>query len=172
MKRNLEIKARLPDRSRARAAAVALGAAVIGVEAQRDTFFACARGRLKLREIGGAAAATLIAYRRGDETDARASDYTLVEVMDPAALIEALGGALGVRGAVVKEREILRWRNVRIHLDAVVGLGDFLELEAVVGEGEAEDEAASARHLEIVRGALAIDPRDLVGRAYADLLGL
>jgi len=34
---------------------------------------------------------------------------------------------------VSKRREIYLWHNVRIHLDAVTGLGSFVEFEAVLG---------------------------------------
>jgi predicted adenylyl cyclase CyaB len=171
VRKNLEIKARLRDRARARAAAIELGARVDRVEAQRDTFFHAAKGRLKLREIAGDSA-WLIGYDRGDRTAARISSYTLVEIGDPAALREALQATLGIRGEVLKEREILLWRNVRIHLDAVKGLGDYLEYEAVLSDAPGEDEASSADSLARLCAAMAITDDDRVAVAYADLLGI
>ncbi|MEZ4381990.1 MAG: class IV adenylate cyclase [Nannocystaceae bacterium] len=171
MKRNLEIKARLRDRTRARAAAIELGARPSRVEAQRDTFFCAAKGRLKLREIAGESA-WLIGYDRGDRTAARISSYTLVEIADPQGLTEALAATVGIRGQVIKEREILLWRNVRIHLDAVQGLGDYLEYEAVLSDAAGEDEASSARSLARLCATMGIADEDRVAVAYADLLGI
>ncbi|MCB9701357.1 MAG: class IV adenylate cyclase [Myxococcales bacterium] len=171
MRANLEIKARCPDRAAARAGALALGAAPAGLERQRDTFFHSASGRLKLREIEGERA-WLIGYHRSDRSEARRSRYTLVEIGDPAGLREALAATLGIRGEVVKVREILLWRNVRIHLDEVVGLGSCLEFEAVLGERPGEDEAASADSLVRLCEAMAVAEGDRIAVAYADLLGI
>jgi len=79
-----------------------------------------------------------------------------------------LRNALGVRVVVEKARRLLLWRNVRIHLDRVIGLGDFVEVEAV---------AASAGGLEVERErveglcrALGIADERLVRHGYAHLV--
>ncbi len=175
MRQNLEIKARLVDRTKARRLALALGARCQAVEVQRDTFFHARQGRLKLRVIeasGGNVSAWLIAYQRGDRSEARISSYTLVEVADPQGLREALGRALGIRGEVRKTREILLWRNVRIHLDEVAGLGDYLEYEAVLSDAAGEDLEASRVSLRVLSQAMGIDEAERVAVAYADLLGI
>ena len=59
--------------------------------------------------------------------------------------------------------------RTRIHLDAVEGLGEFLELEVVLRDGEsAEDGVAEARR---IMAALGIGPGHLVEGAYVDHLG-
>ena len=128
--RNLELKAVDPDPPRTLRAALELGAEDRGVLLQRDTYFHAVQGRLKLREVAGEMA-ELIAYARSDRAEPTVSHYRIVPVADPAALGQALGDALGVRAVVEKARRLLLWRNVRIHLDRVAGLGDFVELEAV-----------------------------------------
>ena len=88
-------------------------------------------------------------------------------VADHLALIAALTDSLGVRCVVEKARRLLRWRNVRIHLDRVAGLGDFVELEAVAttpGGLEIERD-----RVEQLRAALGIADERLVARGYADL---
>ncbi len=74
-RRNVEIKAVDPDPARTLERALALGASDHGVLAQRDTYFAVPRGRLKLREQerGGD---ELIAHERPDEAAVRVSTYT------------------------------------------------------------------------------------------------
>jgi adenylate cyclase, class 2 len=96
------------------------------------------------------------------------SNYHLVPVLDPDATAAALADALGVRAVVEKARRLLLWRNVRIHLDTVAGLGSFVELEAVsdLPGGLVAEEAKIAE----LRGALNIADDLLVARGYADLL--
>lgn len=56
------------------------------------------------------------------------------------ATVEVLGAALGVLAQVKKTRTLYLWKNVRIHLDRVEGLGEFIEFEAVQSEGMNEVE--------------------------------
>jgi|SRR5215218_5054638 len=165
--RNLELKARDPDPARSLEVAVALGADDRGVIGQRDTYFSRARGRLKLREQepGGA---ELIAYERADAADARASDYRIVAVPNAGSLREALDAALGTLVVVMKRRRLLIWEGVRIHLDAVEGLGDYLELEAVAAPES--DLMSERRKLDRLRAHIAIDDAALVAGSYSDLL--
>ena len=104
-----------------------------GVLVQRDTYFRVPEGRLKLREEspGGAA---LIQYARDDRPEARESRYRITPVEDPETLRRSLDEALGTLVVVDKERRLLLWEGVRIHLDTVRGLGSFLELEGVAPE--------------------------------------
>jgi adenylate cyclase class 2 len=169
LRRNIELKARCPELAAARSAAEALGAQREGILRQRDTYFVVPRGRLKLRETQGRPA-ELIAYARADDVATRASDYWLVAVPDAEALKAALGMSLGVRGEVVKERELWMWGNVRIHLDRVERLGDFLEFEAVLGDGDSDESGHES--LRRLREALRVEDTDLVARSYSDLLGL
>ena len=166
--RNLELKAFDPDPAATLAAALALGAEDCGVLRQRDTYFHAVQGRLKLREAPPRPA-ELIAYARVDLDGPKVSLYRVVEVADHVGLIAALTDALGVRCVVEKERRLLMWRNVRIHLDAVARLGYFVELEAVAtspGGLEVERE-----RVEQLRTTLGISDEHLVARGYADLLG-
>jgi adenylate cyclase class IV len=168
-RRNLEIKARHADLAAARDAAVRMGAREAGVEAQTDTYFRVPHGRLKLREIEGQPA-VLIWYDRPDDTGTRGSAYYLAPAPDAATMKAALAGALGVRGEVRKRRAVYLWHNVRIHLDEVAGLGNFVEFEAVLSA--ADDEAAAAARLVELSRALSILPGDHLAPSYADLLGL
>jgi homotetrameric cytidine deaminase len=167
-RRNVELKALDPDPEATLARALAAGAEDHGTIEQRDTYFAAAHGRLKLREEepGGA---TLIAYRRPDAAAARVSSYRLVPVPDPAALRSALAETCGVRVEVVKRRRLLLWETVRIHLDEVEGLGRFVELEAVAAPGsDLERERGQVAHL---RDVLEIADTALREGSYADAAG-
>ncbi len=164
---NLEIKARTADPARLRERARRLATARVGLEAQTDTYFRTAAGRLKLRE-SSRAGAELVVYERPDVPDARWSRYVVVPVEDPKGLGELLSRILGVHRVVRKQREVLLYRNVRIHLDRVDGLGSFVELEAVQEE-QLSDEVQRERVAYLMR-ELGIRRADLVASSYEALL--
>src|SRR3990170_6785187 len=138
--RNLEFKARLADPGAMLAQARRLGADLWGDLRQTDTYFAVARGRLKLRETVGFQA-ELIFYERDEVSEARPSDYSVVAFKDAGDLREALSRALGVVAVVRKRRTLLLLDTTRIHLDNVEGLGSFIEIEVPVsGEGQSAAE--------------------------------
>ena len=165
--RNIELKARLTDLDAAREIAARLATKRLGVEHQIDTYFAAAHGRLKLRQINGLTN-TLIAYSRADDAAAKPSDYHLVHVAHPETLKKALAAALGVTGVVDKRREIFLVDNVRIHLDDVAGLGEFLEFEAVLTPGITESQGYA--QLATLQESFGIDAAALCTGSYRDLL--
>jgi adenylate cyclase class IV len=167
MPRNIEIKARIDtiEALLPRARALADGEAE-AIE-QHDTFFRVTQGRLKLREFADGSA-ELIHYHRGDGSDARPSDYVRVPVPDAAALREALARACGVLGRVRKRRLLLRLGQTRLHLDRVEALGDFIELEVVLREGQSDDEGRAIAEGWMQRLGLQHAPR--LGGAYMDLM--
>ncbi len=168
--RNLEIKARIDDPAAARAVAQRMAAKRLGTQQQVDTYFACRRGRLKLRQIDGLSA-QLVWYSRPDEPGPKPSEYLLVPVANPETLKSALAAALGVVRVVRKRREIFLVENVRIHLDEVAGLGTFLELEAVLdAHGERTGAEQAARQL-LARllAEFEVGPDSLLSRSYADM---
>ena len=166
MARNIELKARDPDPARSLDVSLALGAEDHGWLQQLDTYFKVPQGRLKLREQDGAA--ELIHYERSDEAIARESSYRIVPIEDPDGLKDALAAALGVMVAVEKARQLLVWRNVRIHLDEVPGLGSFIELEAAAEPGS--DLSGEYRNIAELREALAISDDQVLADGYSDEL--
>ena len=167
MARNIEIKARIDSvesllpRVRARA-----GAEPQLIE-QDDSFFAVPQGRLKLRQFADGSA-ELIHYQRADGAEAKASDYVRVGVPDPAALREALARACGLRGRVRKRRWLLLVGQTRVHLDRVDGLGDFMELEVVLRDGQSDAEGAAIA--EALMAELGLARAERLAGAYLDLL--
>ena len=67
-----------------------------------------------------------------------------------------------------KHRTLYLVGRTRVHLDRVEGLGDFLELEVVLGEDESAAEGEAEAWALMAR--LEISPRQLVETAYVDLL--
>jgi predicted adenylyl cyclase CyaB len=166
-RRNIELKARDADPNRSLGVCEALGAVDHGVLVQRDTYFDVPRSRLKLREEEDAPS-QLISYARPEEVEERLSCYRLVEIADAAGLKAALSESLGTRVVVSKRRRLFLWRDVRIHLDRVDGLGAFLEFEAVApGHSDLIEERQKVRQL---RKAFAIKSENLIDRSYSDLI--
>jgi homotetrameric cytidine deaminase len=166
-RRNVELKATDPDPGRSLSVCLELGAQDKGVLVQRDTYFRVPEGRLKLRDEtpGGAA---LIQYHRADAAQARESRYRIAPVEDGQALREALDAALGTLVVVDKERRLLLWKGVRIHLDTVQGLGSFVELEGVAPPES--DLSAERENVARLSEALGLDESRVLADSYSDLL--
>jgi adenylate cyclase class 2 len=166
-RRNLELKAHDRDPARSLQVCQKLGAEDGGTLAQRDTYFEVPRGRLKLREEPDALA-QLIAYERPDLAGHRESRYRLVEVPEPAALRATLASVLGVKVVVTKARRLFTFEGVRIHLDRVDDLGNFIEFEGVAADGD--DPASFKGLLDDLRGSFGIRDEDLLRESYSDLI--
>ena len=69
---------------------------------------------------------------------------------------------------VDKLRQIYLFQNVRIHLDRVDGLGDFLEFEAVLGTGDEERRAHEL--LADLQQHFRLDANDLLAKSYGELI--
>jgi adenylate cyclase, class 2 len=166
-RRNIECKATDTDPSASLAVCRALGAHDHGEIRQCDTYFAVVRGGLKLREETPGRP-HLIQFERPTEPQQRESRYRIVEVGDAEALRLALTAAIGVTVVVCKIRRLFLWRQVRIHLDTVEGLGSFIELEAVAAP--ASDLAEEYELVETLRERLGITDERLVATGYAQQL--
>jgi adenylate cyclase class IV len=168
MKRNVEIKAKVADLGVIRQVVEGLADSGPMELEQEDTFFVCPRGRLKLRRFVGCSQAELIYYERLESSGPKESRYIVHPTADPDGLREVLAAALGTRGAVRKRRTVYLVGQTRVHLDQVEGLGEFVELEVVLGpEQDLAEGEAIAREL---MGKLGISPSQLIDRAYIDLL--
>ena len=169
MASNIEIKARLSPEHAVRLRAEARARSSLAPEMlhQRDTFYQAAFGRLKLREFGDGRA-ELIAYEREDGTGPTRSSFVRAPCADPTSLHEALSRSVGIRGVVEKRRQVIHIGQTRLHLDDVAGLGNFLELEVVLREGQSAEEG-EAIALELM-AAFDIGSESLIDVAYIDLL--
>lgn len=162
--RNIELKARLHDWPRALAVCAEWEAREGGVIHQLDTYFAVPKGRLKLRE-SDPGDDYLVYYERPDEAAAKACDY-LIHVVD-RSIKPVLAAALGVRSVVEKHRTLYLWENVRIHLDRVEGMGEFIEFEAVLCD-EYDDTDGYAKVARL-REAFGIEAQDVLRTSYLEL---
>lgn len=167
MPRNVEIKARLQSIENVLHLAAAIADQGPLEIAQDDTFFHCATGRLKLRQFSDDKG-ELIFYRRADQAGPKESFYVRSVTSEPATLRESLSLAYGQSGRVIKHRILFLVSRTRIHLDRVESLGDFLELEVVLGDGDSVDDGML--EAECVMRKLGIESSQLIETAYVDLL--
>ena len=136
---------------------------------QRDVFFHCQSGRLKLR-IFDRHRGQLIAYQRRDQTGPKTSEYCISETFEPDTLRKALEKSLGQIAVVDKTRLLFLVGRTRIHIDRVDGLGDFLELEVVLSQDD--DIADGQTEAQQLMTEMQIKPEALIDCAYVDLLSV
>ena len=167
MNANIEIKARVQSPEHFAETATKITRSKPEIIIQHDVFFHATTGRLKLRMFPDGTG-ELIQYSRPDQDGPKTSCYVLAPTDQPTQLREALGAALGEIGEVQKCRQLWLSGRTRIHLDEVSGLGWFMELEVVMGDGDCSVEATA--EAEELKDRLGVVAADLVDRAYIDLL--
>ncbi|MBX7256081.1 MAG: class IV adenylate cyclase [Candidatus Hydrogenedentes bacterium] len=163
--RNIELKARCGSQAQALRVCESIHAEPQGELHQVDTYFGVDKGRLKLRECSPDAD-HLVFYRRPDDLHAKACDYLITPAQQ--GLKELLAEAFGVVGVVVKTRKLWLWKNVRIHLDSVEYLGNFIEFEAVLSDEF--DDADGSQKVAWLSEQFGIRESDLLPSSYIDLL--
>lgn len=167
MPSNIEIKARIQQFEEIRRRAEGLSDRPVEVIPQEDVFFKTPQGRLKLRILSGEKG-QLIYYTRPDQEGPKRSDYHLSLTSDPETLKRVLELAYGIRGVVRKTRYLYLVGQTRVHLDEVEGLGQFMELEVVMQEGQSDAEGQAIA--EELMSALGVEKSALLEGAYMDLL--
>ncbi len=167
MARNIEIKARIDSIAELAHKVATIASSGPTEIVQDDTFFECNAGRLKLRAFPDGRG-ELIYYRRADHQGPKESFYLISPTTSPSSLREILSLALGEAGRVEKRRTLFLVGRTRVHLDLVKDLGEFLELEVVLNDGESSQ--AGIAEAQALMERLGIDPSQLIECAYLDLL--
>lgn len=167
MAANVEVKAWLPNLGVAIERLRSLSATDPEVLSQDDHFYGVPRGRLKMRsEADGRC--ELVYYRRDNARGPRVSSYFRESLDDPIAKDAELRRRFGRGVNVRKERLVFILRGVRIHLDTVEGLGNFIEIEVPVTL-PSEYPRAHALAANLLK-ELEIAESDLVAESYEELL--
>ncbi len=165
----LEFKAELRDPEVARAVCRAIGAELVRVVDQVDTYFRIPQGRFKKRESvvdGQPLAVEYIYYDRTDRTLPKLNHYTLYS--EQQALQRFGTSPLPVAAVVRKRREVFRLDAVTIHLDDVEKLGRFIEFESVVTPDH--NVAAGHRVMADLRSAFESAMGEPLSPGYLDLM--
>ncbi len=165
---NIEIKARTNEPGKIEQLLLNKKASYSGEDHQVDTYFNVARGRLKLRE--GNIENSLIFYHRAEVKDLKKSQVILQKLTgDFSGLKAILTGLHGVWKVVDKHRKIFFIKNVKFHVDHVMGLGSFVEIEAIDNTGEIGEEKLRAQ-CSYYMDLFGIEQEDLVDKSYSDLV--
>lgn len=165
---NIEIKAICSNQDRIRDILKIRHAKFLGKDHQFDTYYRVQHGRLKLRE--GHIENALIYYERENATGTKKSEVILYKIKQESQLKEILTAALGVLIVVDKQREIYFVDgNVKIHIDMVRDLGNFIEIEAIDTNGSIGEQRLLEQCREYI-GLFGITEHELVDGSYSDLL--
>ena len=135
--KNIELKVRIDNSKTLVRDLRKIGAHFAGTLKQKDTYYNCHEGHLKIREINGKEF-MFIHYNRPDTASHKISDFEILELTKSQCLKlkNILGSSLGIKVTVDKTRKLWMYKNTRIHLDDVNGLGKFLELESKITTSE------------------------------------
>jgi adenylate cyclase, class 2 len=165
MPQNLEVKARIPSIGKAARLARHLQARPKGILFQRDSYYNIPRGRLKLRIINHRLA-ELILYSRPDKKGSRYSDYVVLPVIDAVRTQSLCRKAFNKTVEVVKKRRLFLYKNSRIHLDDVRGLGTFIEFEVLVTKGKRQ----AQQLMSFLLAEFSISHSSIISGSYSDML--
>ncbi len=163
----IEIKARCSRQEEIRAILQAREAEYKGIDHQIDTYFKVNQGRLKLRE--GNIENHLIQYQRDNQEGPKHSQVLLHRSNPESSLKQILINSLGVLTVVDKKREIYFIDNVKFHLDSVMHLGTFVEIEAIDETGIRNKEELWEQ-CQTYLDLFSITSEELVAVSYSDLL--
>jgi adenylate cyclase, class 2 len=162
---NVEFKAELRDLPVAAAICRKLDAMHIGVLEQTDTYYRVANGRLKKRETVGERT-EYIFYDRPDRISPKLSHFTIYSEREA---LERFGRRPLAEWVVVrKKRDLYLLRGIRIHLDSVEGLGDFIEFEALVSPEQ--NVVRCHKQIAALRKEFAPAMGEAIASGYVDML--
>ena len=164
---NIELKARTDKADFIREYLLNNGAEFKGTDHQTDIYFNVPNGRLKLRQ--GNIENNLIYYARPDQPGPKQSDFQLMQVTDSDGLKDILTKSLGIKVMVDKKREIYYIRNVKFHIDYLMYLGIFVEIEAS-NKTQALSLDTLHEQCNFYRKAFQISDEDLINISYSDML--
>ena len=164
---NIEIKATGISIGHIEKLVVPIATRNLGIDHQIDTYYKVTEGRLKLRE--GNVENSLIRYNREEVEGLKESSVILYRTTNTASLKKLLNSLFEELVVVEKRRKIFYIDNVKIHLDQVNGLGEFVEIEAISEEGSHELSFLEKQCKEFMT-LFGITDNDLVSASYSDLL--
>jgi predicted adenylyl cyclase CyaB len=165
--KNIEVKMAFDDPESIISVLRKIGAKHKGRLHQIDTYYRCRQGRLKLRTINDRKH-VLIFYTRPDTLSGKVSEYQVFpigakRIKNAESLLTRTFGKLI---KVEKTRDLWVYKNTRVHLDRVSGLGRFLELETVVKK----DVSKARKEYDDVTKRLALSRYKKERGSYSDLL--
>lgn len=166
--RNLEIKVKVNDFEKYRDKVLDIKAKNFGILNQVDTYFIVGKYRLKLREDGKQN--YLVFYFRKNIKGSKESKYFILYIKKVFLVVvkKSLLVLFGEKIIVNKKRELFIYKNTRIHLDSVISLGNFIELETVFKDNTKHNDLKDEHNFVIAN--LGLDNLEKVPGSYSDLM--
>lgn len=162
--KNYEIKCRISDLAKYIKILKQEKSYLYSRETQTDIYYKIKKGRLKLRIINNESA-SLIYYERSDKAKIRTSNYIISRTNDFKQLDDILKSQFNLLTVVLKVRDIFIKDNIRIHLDRVKELGDFLEIEIIYKEL-----SSAKKQMENLIRILNLNKNEFIKYSYSDML--
>jgi predicted adenylyl cyclase CyaB len=163
MPQNLEIKIKFESFHDIKKILEMIGAEFISTLNQKDIYYKNSKGLLKLRIENGKE--TLIQYNRNENSANRWSNYNLLKINQGDAE-KFFRKVFEIEAVVEKKRLLYMYKNTRVHLDKIKHLGNFLELETLVLNGQND---AKKRFNEIAT-LLKLDMKKQIKKSNRDLM--
>jgi len=164
----IEIKSPILDAAKIESLLLAKNARYVGQDHQIDTYFNVSKGRLKLRQ--GNIENTLIYYEREENPQAKKSLVKIQKMShDTEGLKTILTEIHGVKTIVDKKRKIFFINNVKFHIDVVLGLGEFVEIEAIDEQNdfsESELKQQCDHYIEYLQ----LNRQKFIDQSYSDMV--
>ena len=134
---------------------------------QKDTYYLVGVSRLKVREETNQT--HVIYYKRANTEQSKDSRYFIVSVPKSVTGVvkTVFKSVFGSKKVVEKQRDLYVHENTRIHLDSVKNLGEFLELETVVGD-ERKYADYTKEHEDVIN-MLGLNLYPKIAMSYSDL---
>lgn len=134
---------------------------------QKDIYYKVNYGRLKLRSVNNKQN-ELIFYLRPNQINSKKSKYFRIKIISPYIANTLIKLFVGLKGVVKKERKLFLYENIRIHLDTVEDLGDFIEFEYLIDSSHTEE--MGHERLSRLLDQINIDKKTLCSTSYIDML--
>ena len=166
--KNIELKISIKDFDEINSLLKKTKAKHIGEMHQIDTYYCCENNRLKIRNINNKEY-VLISYKRPDKINDKISNYEMFsinpeEINSVQSSMERRFEQLVV---VEKNRDLWIWKDTRIHLDTVSRLGNFLEIETIIGD---RDLKSAKEEFNNIFKLLGLKNYKKFSNSYSDLL--
>lgn len=161
---NFEIKTKISNYDKFLEKVKNIGAVYKETMNQKDYYFEVGINKEKIREINNHEPC-LISYKRFEKEGRKDSNYDikLLSFEEKNLLL----GQKTLLCVVDKVRQLWMYKNTRIHIDNVVGLGNFMELETVVNDITKEE---GLNEFEDVVNKLEIRSEKAEPCSYSDLI--
>lgn len=161
--KDFTVKAKLANAEEIEQVLRDLGAIFIGKDIQTDHYFETSRGKLKWRE---AVIENLIThYERVEDSGIERTCVYRYDLNPTQDQIDELQRNHRLIGVIKKERRIYILNNVKIHIDRLSDIEQFIEIEAIDREGEFTADELKDQCLR-VKSMLHIAEKDLIPTGY------